>query len=189
MAIPIRRVVTGHRADGGSAVLVDAPAGNVVERAAGNASTLLWVSDETPADAGRGDDRAARAIGVPPPDGGSLFRIIEIPPAARTGAHPDNATMLANLGIDRGIVRGAAPRHPAIHRTRTLDYVVVLEGEVDLLLDHDEVRLFAGDVVVQQATNHGWVNRGATTCRLAMVFIDAREPQAILDNFKDGDPR
>ena len=77
------------------------------------------------------------------------------------------------------VKRGHAPRHPAIHRTRTIDYVVVLEGEIDLLLDDRDVRLKAGDVVVQQGTNHAWINRGAETCRLAMVFVDAAEPEAL----------
>jgi uncharacterized cupin superfamily protein len=66
-----------------------------------------------------------------------------------------------------------------VHRTRTIDYITVLEGEIYLLLDDGEVRLQAGDVVVQQATNHAWINRSSTTCRLAMVFIDADEPDEI----------
>jgi uncharacterized cupin superfamily protein len=74
----------------------------------------------------------------------------------------------------------AAPRHPAIHRTRTVDYVIVLEGEITLPLDDAELLLKAGDVVVQQPTNHAWINRGSAICRLGMVFIDADEPEQIL---------
>ena len=140
MARPVRRVVTGHHADGRSTVLLDAPAPNVKQRAAGNASTLLWLTEESPASISQGGDRAAREIAVPPP------------------------------------ARGHPPRHPAIHRTRSLDYVIVLEGEITLLLDDGEVRLQAGDVVVQQGTNHAWINHGVSTCRLGMVFIDAEEP-------------
>lgn len=142
MAKPVRRLVTGHRADGRSTVLLDGPAPNVKQRQAGNASTLLWVSDECPAQVSGSGDRAAREIGVPPP--------------ARARRHP--------------------PRHPAIHRTRSLDYVIVLEGEITLLLDDGDVVLKAGDVVIQQATNHAWINRGSATCRLGMVFLDAKEP-------------
>ena len=119
----VRRVVTGHRADGRSTVLLDTPAPNVKQRQAGNASTLLWVTEETPALVGGTADRAAREIGVPPPRCGSVFRIAEFPP--RTGG---------------------------------------------------EVRLGAGDVVVQRGTNHAWINRGDALCRLGMVFIDAEEP-------------
>ena len=174
MTKPVRRVVTGHRADGRSTVIFDTPAANVKARHAGNASTLLWVTDETPAGLSR-TDRAAREIGVPPPRGGSIFRIAEFPPGVG-GEVRDHETVLRDFGIGPDVKRGHAPRHPAIHRTRSLDYIVVLEGEITLLLDDGEVVLKAGDVVVQQGTNHAWINRGTATCRLAMVFIDAEEP-------------
>lgn len=175
MTKPVRRIVTGHRADGRSTVLIDAPAPNVKQRAAGNGSTLLWVTDESPADVSRTGDRAAREIGVPPPRRGSIFRVAEFPPGVG-GEVRDHETVLRDFGIGPDVKRGHAPRHPAIHRTRSLDYVVVLEGEITLLLDDGDVLLKAGDVVVQQGTNHAWINRGAATCRLAMVFIDAEEP-------------
>jgi mannose-6-phosphate isomerase-like protein (cupin superfamily) len=175
MAKPVRRVITGHRSDGGSTVLVDGLAPNVKQRAAGNASTLLWVTAESPADVSGAEDRADVQIGVPPPRNGSIFRIAEFPP--HTGGEVrDNETVLRDFGIGADVRRGHAPRHPAIHRTRSIDYVVVLEGEIDLLLDDGEVRLRAGDVVVQRGTNHAWINRGDAVCRLAMVFIDAEEP-------------
>jgi hypothetical protein len=79
----------------------------------------------------------------------------------------DNETLLRDFGIGAEVARGHAPRHPAIHRTRSIDYVIVIEGEV---------RLGAGDVVVQRGTNHAWINRGNAVCRLGMVFIDAEEP-------------
>jgi mannose-6-phosphate isomerase-like protein (cupin superfamily) len=171
----VRRIVTGHRADGRSTVLIDAPAPNVKQRQAGNASTLLWVTEEAPALICGTEDRAAREIGVPPPRRGSVFRIAEFPP--RTGGEVrDHETLLRDFGIGAEVARGHAPRHPAIHRTRSIDYVIVLEGEIDLLLDDGEVRLGAGDVVVQRGTNHAWINRGDAVCRLGMVFIDAEEP-------------
>ena len=172
MARAVRRIVTGHRPDGRSTVVADAPAPNVKQRNAGNASTLLWVSETSPANlSGNGD----RDIVVPPPRRGSIFRIAEFPP--HTGGEVrDNETVLRDFGIGPDVKRGHPPRHPAIHRTRSLDYIIVLEGEIDLLLDDGEVRLAAGDVVVQRATNHAWINRGSTVCRLGMVFIDAEEP-------------
>jgi mannose-6-phosphate isomerase-like protein (cupin superfamily) len=137
---PVRRIVTGHRPDGRSTVLMDSAAPNVKQRHAGNGSTLLWVTDETPADPSRAGDRAAREIAVP-----------------RLGGEVrDNESVLRDFGIGEDVLRGHPPRHPAIHRTRTVDYVVVLEGEIDLLLDDGDVRLKAGDVVVQQGTNHAW---------------------------------
>ena len=173
----VRRVVTGHLADGRSTVLLDGAAPNVKQRHAGNGSTLLWVTDEAPAHPSR-EDRAAREIAVPPPAHGTIFRIAEFPPGVG-GEVRDNETLLRDFGIGAEVARGHPPRHPAIHRTRSVDYIVVLEGEIDLLLDDRDVRLKAGDVVVQQATNHAWINRGPALCRLAMVFVDAEEPAEI----------
>lgn len=175
MAKSVRRLVTGHLADGRSTVLIDGAAPNVKQRQAGNASTLLWVTDEAPADVSGGADRAAREIDVPPPRRGTIFRLAEFPPGVG-GEVRDNETVWRDFGIGPDVKRRHPPRHPAIHRTRSLDYVVVLEGEIDLLLDDRDVRLTAGDVIVQQATNHAWINRGTATCRLAMVFVDAEEP-------------
>jgi hypothetical protein len=178
VARPIRRIVTGHRSDGRSTVLLDGAAPNVKQRGAGNASTLLWVTDESPASVSGGADRAARDIGVPPPPGGTVFRVAEFPPGVG-GDVRDNEALLRDFGIGADVARGHPPRHPAIHRTRSIDYVVVLEGEIDLLLDDGDLRLRAGDVVVQQGGNHAWINRGAATCRLAMVFVDAQEPDQL----------
>lgn len=178
MTKPVRRVVTGHRKDGRSTVVADGQALNVKQRAAGNASTLLWVTQECPADISGVADRAAGDVAVPPPPRGSIFRVAEFPP--HTGGEVrDHATILRDFGIGDDVARGHPPRHPAIHRTRTIDYVIVLEGEIDLLLDDGEVRLVAGDVVVQRGTNHAWINRGNAVCRLGMVFIDATEPPEI----------
>jgi mannose-6-phosphate isomerase-like protein (cupin superfamily) len=173
----VRRMVTGHLPDGRSTVLMDGAAPNVKQRHAGNGSTLLWVTDECPARP-ESADRAAREIGVPPPRRGTIFRVAEFPPGVG-GEVRDNEAVLRDFGIGPEVARGHPPRHPAIHRTRSVDYVVVLEGEIDLLLDDRDVRLKAGDVVVQQGTNHAWINRGAATCRLAMVFVDADEPDEI----------
>jgi mannose-6-phosphate isomerase-like protein (cupin superfamily) len=175
VARAVRRLVTGHLPDGRSTALFDGAAPNVRQREAGNASTLLWVTDESPASVSEPGDRAARAIGVPPPRLGSIFRLAEFPPGVG-GDIRDNEMLLRDFGIGPDVARGHPPRHPTIHRTRSLDYIVVLEGEICLLLDDGEHRLQAGDVVVQQGTNHSWINRGAVTCRLAMVYIDAREP-------------
>jgi naringenin degradation protein FdeH len=166
---PVRRVVTGHR-DGKAVVLYDSAAPNQKRRqASGLVSTLIWVTEETPADISGRADRAAREIGVPPPPAGSIFRVVDFPP--EEGARSREA-ILTEMGVvgDHG---GA--RHPGMHRTRSIDYAIVLEGEIDMLLDEGEIRLRAGDVLVQQGTNHAWVNRGAGPCRIAFVLIDARK--------------
>jgi quercetin dioxygenase-like cupin family protein len=141
-----RRIVTGHDAQGRAVVLHDGPAPNVKRRPSGLVSTLLWMTDESPADAARGDDRAAREIGIPPPEHGSIFRVVDFPPGARG----------------------------EMHRTRSIDYAVVIEGEIEMLLPGREVHLRAGDVLVQQATDHAWENRGKGNCRIAFILIDAK---------------
>ena len=67
------------------------------------------------------------------------------------------------------------PRDPGMHRTRTIDYAVIVSGEIDLLMDDTDVHLQAGDVVVQRGTNHAWVNRGEHPCRIAFILIDAKD--------------
>jgi mannose-6-phosphate isomerase-like protein (cupin superfamily) len=165
---PVRRIVTGHR-DGKAVVLFDSAAPNQkLRQASGLVSTLLWVTDDTPADISSSADRSLREVGVPPPANGTIFRIVDFPPEA--GGRSRDA-ILAEMGIsDHG-----GGRHHAMHRTRSIDYAVVLDGEIDMLLDDSEVHLTAGDVLVQQGTNHAWVNRGSRTCRVAFVLIDAKE--------------
>jgi len=173
MVQPTRRVVTGHDASGRAVVLIDGAAHNVkLRKATGLVSTLLWVTEGSPADLSGNADRASREIGVAPPPRGSIFRVVDFPPAADFGA-VDNAAMLREMGIAAG--RGDS-RHASMHRTKSIDYAVVISGEIDMLLDGSEVHLETGDVLVQRGTNHGWVNRGRENCRVAFVLIDAKEP-------------
>jgi quercetin dioxygenase-like cupin family protein len=142
----IRRVVTGHDAGNVAKVLIDGPATNTRP---GSASTLIWCTDAMPADIALGEDiedMGARALGTPPPPNGTRFTVNDIPPG--------NA--------------------PVMHRTETLDYVIVLSGEIDMDLDGSTTRLKAGDVVIQRGTNHAWINRGTETARVAFVLIDAK---------------
>ena len=173
MLQPIRRVVTVCDGEGKAVVGIDGPASNVRVRMAsgGLVSTLLWVTDETPADISGPADRADREIGVGPPARGSAFRIVDFPPTADSTSM-DNEAVTREMGINHS---GGAARHPLMHRTRSIDYAVVMSGEIDMLLDDTEVHLRAGDVLVQQGTNHAWVNRGSEICRIAFVLIDADE--------------
>lgn len=77
---------------------------------------------------------------------------------------------------ERAPARGLPVKHPLMHRTRSLDYAVVLSGEIDMMLDDSLVHLKPGDVVVQQATNHGWINRGTQPCRILFVLMDSKQP-------------
>jgi len=145
---PIRRVVTGHDAHDVAKVLMDAPATNWKSTSPGTVSTLIWTTEGTPADIRVGEtieDCGARILGTAPPANGTRFAVIDFPPG--------------NSG--------------RMHRTETIDYVIVIAGEIDMDMDDSTVHLRAGDVMVQRGTNHAWVNRGTVPARLAFVLIDA----------------
>ncbi|HYX64122.1 MAG TPA: cupin domain-containing protein [Burkholderiales bacterium] len=139
-----------------------------MRQASGVVSTLVWVTDETPADIAGEADRAAREIGVPPPASGTVFRVVDFPP--EQGVRSREAILR-----EMGIAPGGTARHPGMHRTKSVDYAIVVEGEIDMLLEDAEIHLHAGDVLVQQGTDHAWVNRGDAPCRIAFVLVDARE--------------
>ena len=176
MQAAIRRVVTAHDEQGRAVVVIDAAAPNVKVRKAsgGLVSTLLWVTEETPADASRREDRADREVGVAPPPQGSAFRIVDFPPTAEHSL-ADHAAVVREMGIGHAAGSDQA-RHPLMHRTKSVDYAIVMSGEIDMLLDDSEIHLKAGDVLVQQGTHHAWVNRGTQNCRIAFVLIDAVDP-------------
>jgi mannose-6-phosphate isomerase-like protein (cupin superfamily) len=176
LSTDVRRVVTTIDKKDKAVVLLDGPTPHKqVRPQSQTVSRLLWVTGETPADLSGSADRAAIEIGIMPPRGGSVFRIVDFPPETAQMRNLDPASMHQSLG-DGSPQRGLPPRHPAMHRTRTVDYAVVMSGEIDMLLDESEIHLKAGDVLVQQGTNHAWVNRGTEPCRIAFVLIDAKEP-------------
>ena len=171
-----RRIVTGHDAKGKAVVLFDAPIKARQRAAGGNGMTLLWTTHEFPLDAAASADRGESHPGVPPSANGTVFRIVDFAPIQPGGAPVDHHQVLVSMGIDPA-TQGYG-RHANTHRTRTVDYAIVLDGEIDMLLDDSEVHLRAGDIMVQQGTNHAWVNNSTSVCRIAFVLIDATEPPA-----------
>jgi len=175
----IRRVVTGHDASGAAVVLFDGanPYKNV-RPGAGTVARLLWVTDRTPADMAGKSDRADGKIGIAPPAGGSVFRVVDFPPTSDEEiAKLDVGHMQQQIsGNDPNAAKYRPPRHPFMHRTRSIDYAIVMSGEIDMMLDNEEIHLNAGDVLVQQGTNHAWINRSGKPCRIAFILVDAAEP-------------
>jgi quercetin dioxygenase-like cupin family protein len=175
MPKPVRRIVTGHDASGKAIVVMDGPAPNQrVRQATGLASTLLWVTEEAPADVSSNADRADRESPVAPPARGSILRVVEFPPAGDTKG-VSHEQVLKEMGLHH---EGKPLRHPHMHRTKSIDYAICLEGEIDMLLDDSEVTMYAGDIMVQQATYHAWVNNSDKICRICFVLIDGDEPPA-----------
>jgi quercetin dioxygenase-like cupin family protein len=144
MVLQVRRVVTGHDAEGRAVVKIDdAPAPR--SSRPGHEAVVVWTAQGNPVDNTGEEDAALRPVGSTLPDG-SVFRVISYGP-------------------------GVAPRN---HRTSSIDYAVVLSGEIDMELDDSLVHLEAGDVLVQRGTVHNWVNNGSEPCVIAFVLIDAK---------------
>jgi hypothetical protein len=175
MAKPVRRVMTGHNAAGKSIFIADGASPHVFSRRPGSAVvTELWKTHVTPADNRGHDDPIDTTYRLPPPPGGSVFRIIEYPPDKERIA----ALAAEHAMADDGSGRGEAldrnnPRHLGFHKTASVDYAIVLEGEIYALMDEGEVLLKAGDVLIQRGTNHAWSNRTDAPCTVAFVLIDA----------------
>jgi mannose-6-phosphate isomerase-like protein (cupin superfamily) len=173
----LRRVVTSLDKDGKAIVLFDGENPHKeVRPLRGNVSRALWSTNCAPAQMQGDIDRAAGVKMTSPTNGGTVFRIIDYPPTKPEQEKIDVNARMHELKEEPSI-KGLPPRHPFMHRTRSVDYAIVLSGEIDMLLDDSEVHLKAGDVLIQQGTNHAWVNRGTEVCRIAFVLVDAAAPE------------
>lgn len=174
MARPIRRVVTGHDENGVATVIMDEPASCILNRPnrPGVTLTNLWQNDKVPAAMELHEDPVTGPLILHPPKNGSVFRVVQFDPEnPEELAKLDGKSAFAEMGAGANIVENA--RHPFMHRTDSLDYSVVLSGEIYMMMDEEEYLLKTGDVVVQQGTNHAWSNRGTEPCLIAFILIDA----------------
>jgi mannose-6-phosphate isomerase-like protein (cupin superfamily) len=142
---------------------------------AGEGVATIWVTQKNPADFSFSADRSGERKSFGPVANGTQFLIVDFPPVGPEVDKLPMDTMMKAVGDDLP-KRGVAPTNPLMHRTRTVDYAVVMQGEIDMMLDTGTVHLKAGDVVVQQATNHAWLNHGKEPCRIAFIMIDSQEP-------------
>jgi mannose-6-phosphate isomerase-like protein (cupin superfamily) len=174
MATSFRRVVTGHDDNGRAVCISDDVAGNILQRPnrPGVTLTNFWQCDTTPAEYDGAEETVDGPFILHPPKGGSVFRVVEFEPEdPEVMKTLDGKAAFAEMGASDAIVEDA--RHPFMHRTNSVDYAVILRGEITMLLDDSDVHLKAGDVVVQRGTNHAWSNRGKETCLIAFVLVDA----------------
>jgi quercetin dioxygenase-like cupin family protein len=144
MAVKVRRIVTGHDENGRAVVKIDELCENIVSNRPGASSCVVWTTESFPVNNAGDADAGLRQVGTTLKNG-TVFRVIEFAP-------------------------GVTPRN---HRTDSIDYAVVISGEIDMELDGSSVHLNAGDVLVQRGTIHNWVNRGSAPCVMAFVLIDA----------------
>jgi mannose-6-phosphate isomerase-like protein (cupin superfamily) len=173
-----RRIVTGHNAQGQSIILSDTTSPHImpIMDQPNFAVTDFWKTAETPADNGAGtaQDPCRVPVQVAPPSGGSVFRVVQFPPDKDWAAKA--AAMGGSVAIDetaKAAHAGGPVRHAHMHRTRSLDYAIVLSGEIWAVMDEGETKLAAGDVLIQRGTNHAWANRSNAPCLVAFVLIDA----------------
>jgi hypothetical protein len=170
----IRRVVTGHDRDGKSVFVMDGPAPNVLEMASmpGVALTDLWRTRTSPASNAGNADAATGRIRLEPPANGTILRVVEFPPDSAWRDTADAKKAFASIGA------GGAPDHASadamMHATATVDYIIVLKGEIWAILDKGETLLQQGDILVQRGTNHSWSVRTQEPCLIAAVLIGAQ---------------
>ena len=181
---PIHRVVTGHDALGKAIVSSSGPLPTVVEITAipGTVFHEVWETHATPAPIGNGADPTTGPLSLPPPSNGTRLRFVDIPPDTHDLLAHGAAKMkdaFSQIGDEKASTVQAHSPHPLMHRTESIDYGVVIEGEMTLVLDDSEVRLTAGSVVVQRGTNHAWANRSGKPCRMLFVLIDGAYAPAL----------
>ena len=184
---PFRRIVTGHDAQGRSVIVEDGPPPRVA-RIGGELGPMfyeIWNTRETPARIDRASGEPEEdGITLAPPKNGTRIRVLDVPPEdpRLRSLTPEQARAhFAEVGAaDAASHTGSGSRHAFMHRTETIDYGIVLEGEITLILDEGETVARAGDIVIQRGTNHGWANRSDKPCRIAFILIDGRfdEPLA-----------
>jgi hypothetical protein len=169
----VRRIVTGHNEEGESIVWYDGPP--VVYGENDDFMYEMWVTDQTPADNAQQTDAARRRTCLEPPPHGSILRFFEVLPDDPSVPDDELEQRAAAemVKLDAEHCRPDTSRHPWMHQTKTLDYIILLRGEVTLLLDKGEVHLKPFDVVVQRGTNHAWINHGSQKALLAAILIDA----------------
>jgi quercetin dioxygenase-like cupin family protein len=145
MTLQVRRVVTGHDANGHALVTIDEICDKLVSSRPGQTACVVWTTESFPVNNTGDTDQGARQVGTTL-NNGTVFRVVEFAP-------------------------GVARRN---HRTDSIDYAVVVSGEIDMELDNSVVHLKAGDVLVQRGTIHNWLNRGTEPCVIAFVLVDAK---------------
>ncbi len=176
-----RRIVTGHDATGKAIIVSDAPPvlTQLIGGPGGPTFFEVWNTIETPAlIPPKPAEKDETKLMLPPPKNGTRIRVIEFPPEGeeiRKLTGTDAAAKFKTMGDEHASTSAeAGAPHPLMHRTQTVDYGIVLEGEITMVLDLGETTIKAGDIIVQNGTNHAWANRSGKICRMAFVLIDGQ---------------
>lgn len=176
MTRPVRRIVTGHASDGRAIIQEDgaAPRQQRIGGAIGPMFHEIWNTRATPAPIDRASaEPHEEGIVLAPPKNGTRIRVLDIPPEGdnlESLTEAERKAHFAEIGAAEAVADGG--RHAFMHRTETIDYGIVLEGEIVLIMDEGETLCRAGDIIIQRGTNHGWANRSNADCRIAFILID-----------------
>jgi hypothetical protein len=181
MEAPFRRIVTGHDEAGRAIIQEDGPPPRV-QRIGGEIGPIfyeVWNTRATPAPIDRASGEPHEdGIVLAPPTNGTRIRVLDIPPEGDSlkDMTPEEARAhFEEIGAGDAALHGReGSRHAFMHRTETIDYGIVLDGELVLIMDEGETTVRAGDIVVQRGTNHGWANRSDRNCRIAFILIDGQ---------------
>ena len=170
----VRRVLTGHDADGRSTFIADGIAPNMKEMPSfpGLALTDLWETKGAPASNEGEQDAAARPIRLEPPPGGTIVRIVEFPPDSTRPQNSDGREGFKAIGAGHAQDRHSSD--PMMHRTSTVDYIIVLKGEIYAVMEKGETLLKPGDILIQRGTMHSWSVRGSEPCIVAAVLVNSK---------------
>ena len=173
---PVRRIVTGIDAHGRSYIAEDgvSPAMMTMQGREGYRNNNLWrtVGSPTPVDA---PDTVLEHRGVLPPKGGTVLRVIDIPPEDKDPEVQKRATEAVFAAMFADAKRDSShARHPGMHVTDTIDYAIVLQGELVAIMDQGETVMRAGDILIQRGTHHAWANRSGAIARIAFILIDGQ---------------
>lgn len=162
----LRRIITGHNEEGKSVVAYDGSP---------HMEFSMWATNSSPADNKHNDDAAKQGIRLEPPANGSKFGFFMVPPEdpSKSAEVLEKEYTAGFAAMNASHCRPDTSKHPGMHKTKSVDYIILLEGEITLLLDEDEVELKPFDVVIQRGTNHAWVNKSSKPALLAAVLIDA----------------
>ena len=173
---PVRRIVTGIDANGRSYIAEDgvSPAMHSIEGRAGYRNNNIWRTVGSPAPLAAADSSLEHR-GVLPPKGGTVIRVIDIPPEEQD---PELRKRLTEAVFAAQFAdakhNSSSARHPGMHITDTIDYAILLQGELVAIMDEGETVMRAGDILIQRGTNHAWANRSDAVARIAFILVDGR---------------
>ena len=179
MSLPtVRRIVTGHTTQGNAVIAMDGAPPNIIPFAAvpGTVFYEIWNTNASPVPIDNGDDPTNRPLQLHPTPHGSIIRIVDIPPDAiqNSVSDEDIAAGFAQMGAAGATTQKGDSPHKLMHRTETIDYGILVAGELWLVMDEGETKLNVGDIVIQRGTNHAWSNRTNEIARMVFILQDGK---------------